>query len=347
MAKRPKRDLRKKWNRDEDDAMRMDDSIRRGMVDPNRDRRYILDNVKLWKVLVRYGLTELGPTRLKEIGVELIQMRRLEPPAIKRVERRSPKAPAWVPPPFIEKIERKMTAKTVSASFIGRLLSAVEAPKLRAAAARDIGEWVVDDRERALFRHGRAWRDRTAGIDRPVEPRVPRFDERDGALVFEPRDSPTNLARREDELKALSRRIGRVTNGRSQRTVGPFDRLVLMNWRNLSPLLCWEESGFSERHWTELSDDELRQFVEAGDLRERILARRSDDFSRVRTALKDRRPPSRGPEPPPADQSTDDPWDGFSLSAGDVRILGGVEPAARKRTRVRGEDAVKRNKPKA
>lgn len=327
MPKRPKRDLRKKWNRDEEDAIRMDLSIRRGRVDPNRDRRYVLDNDKLWRVLARHGLTTLGPTRLKELGIEPVQMRRLEPPVVKRIEKRSAKAPAWVPPYFAEKVERKRPSRTISAAFLKRLLGAIADPERRALAERDIEEWVIDDREEALFRHARAWRDRTAGIDRPVEPRIPRFDDRDGGLVFEPRGSSNNLARREKELQALGRRVSRVTNGRSQTTIGPFDRLVLMNWRNLSPLLCWEESGFSERHWTELGDDELRQFVEAGDLREQILARRDDDFSRVRRALRERRPPTRNAEPPQADANVD-PWDDFDISAAEIQSIASGEAAA-------------------
>ena len=71
-------------------------------------------------------------------------------------------------------------------------------------------------------------------------------------------------------------------------------RLSLMEERTLAPLLQWEASGFTERHWSELTDDELRRFVKAGDERENILARRDDDATRVRAALRDRRPP-----PPP------------------------------------------------
>ena len=51
--------------------------------------------------------------------------------------------------------------------------------------------------------------------------------------------------------------------------------------RVLEPLLSAPISGFVERHWRELSETELRQFVEAGVRREEILARRDSDWQRA------------------------------------------------------------------
>jgi uncharacterized protein YheU (UPF0270 family) len=59
------------------------------------------------------------------------------------------------------------------------------------------------------------------------------------------------------------------------------DRFGLALLRVLEPLLEDARSGFVERNWQELSDDELREFVEAGITREVILFARSSDFLRA------------------------------------------------------------------
>ena len=51
--------------------------------------------------------------------------------------------------------------------------------------------------------------------------------------------------------------------------------------RAVDPLLDGPESGFVERSWRDLSDDELARFVDAGLARERILLNRSPDVMRT------------------------------------------------------------------
>jgi len=51
--------------------------------------------------------------------------------------------------------------------------------------------------------------------------------------------------------------------------------------RAVDPLLDGPESGFVERSWRELSDDDLAKFVDAGLTREKILLNRSPDLMRI------------------------------------------------------------------
>src|SRR2546430_16840820 len=51
--------------------------------------------------------------------------------------------------------------------------------------------------------------------------------------------------------------------------------------RILAPLLDATDSGLIERRWQELTDRELRRFVEAGMERERIMLDRSPDLQRA------------------------------------------------------------------
>lgn len=280
MAKRPKRDLRRRWQLREDAAEQAD---ARGATPDSDDRFLILDRDQLWAVFTRYGIAQLGRTKLKQLGVEAIQLRRLKPrsstskPGERRVRGRRPSQGA-----------------TVSLTLMNCLLQGVRSD-LREAAEREIGEWVIDEREQLLLRHSKAWALEFSGAVSPVQPRVARFDgERNHVLVFDPADSQIVRERKEAEFMALMRRIGEVVQNRSRKTIGDvFERLRLMNWRQCTPLLQWEESGFTERHWSELTDDELLRFVKAGDERERILANRADDLTRVRLALRDRKPQSQ------------------------------------------------------
>ena len=59
------------------------------------------------------------------------------------------------------------------------------------------------------------------------------------------------------------------------------DRRELALDRVVAPFLDSRRSDYIERHWTEFSDDELRQFIEAGISRERLLLAREPDMRRA------------------------------------------------------------------
>jgi hypothetical protein len=61
----------------------------------------------------------------------------------------------------------------------------------------------------------------------------------------------------------------------------PEDRRELALDRVVAPFLDSRRSDYIERHWTEFSDDELRQFIEAGISRERLLLAREPDMRRA------------------------------------------------------------------
>lgn len=288
MRQRPKRDLRKRWQDGEETAERADAMVRNRPGDGDEERWLILDHTRLWDILTRYGIPQLGRTRLQRLGVEAIQLRRLNPAG---------DLPDWIR----DRAQVSGTgrpAETVSSTLLTKLLQGIEDVELREQARQEIAGWVIEVREQTLLRHAKAWVRRHAGVRMPADPRVPRFNRKEGeALVFDPMDSDVVLKRQEAEYRALTRRINEVISARSRTTVGEgIARTTLMDWRILAPLLQWEESGFTERHWSELTDDELRRFVRAGDERENILSKREDDLTRVREALRNRKPPARSPE---------------------------------------------------
>jgi hypothetical protein len=98
------------------------------------------------------------------------------------------------------------------------------------------------------------------------------------------------LRYRSEEFSALMRRVDEVIPAHSLTSPSGLPYLAVMWERILSPLLRWEESGFTERHWSELTDAELRRFVLAGIERECVLCNRSDDFSRAQTVIESRQP---------------------------------------------------------
>jgi hypothetical protein len=68
-------------------------------------------------------------------------------------------------------------------------------------------------------------------------------------------------------------------------------RMLLALVRIFEPLLTYGLSGGIERHWTELDDQELADFVRAGMRRELILLRRGADIARAQMAVT--KPPVR------------------------------------------------------
>jgi hypothetical protein len=59
------------------------------------------------------------------------------------------------------------------------------------------------------------------------------------------------------------------------------NRRVLSYIRVLGPLIEARDSAFVERCWSDLTDNELLQFVDAGITRERILLNRASDVDRA------------------------------------------------------------------
>jgi len=76
-----------------------------------------------------------------------------------------------------------------------------------------------------------------------------------------------------DLYNQFLRKVDRLQVGR--------DRCWLALLRTLEPLVEDGASGFIERSWTELSDAELRVFIDAGLKRETILLTREADFQRA------------------------------------------------------------------
>jgi hypothetical protein len=311
MTQRPKRDLKRRWQRIESDAEATDRRARNGGIVDDSPR--IANGRRLWAILERYGITSVGAYGLKKANIQPVELKRLRPPPVITVE----------------DIPKRQEAVTLSVSLRDRLLSLVEEGH-RAAAARDLDDWLLEDRECALMLHAKAWVHRHSGLPAHIEPRVPRFDtERDGGLVFDLIDSDVVWKRRHAELKGLLRRVDEVLPGKSSNTPGggkAHARLALIEWRVLSPLLQWEESGFTERHWSELSNDELRRFVIAGYERENILAARDDDDTRIRAALRTRVPMPSTDVAQPAPSREDDAWDRAEHEA--ARVSYGIEIGA-------------------
>ena len=332
MRKRPKRDLRKRWQLGEEAAEEADAAACSSDADAEDERLLILDHVRLWEILTRYGIPQLGRARLKKLGVEAIQLRRLNP---------AEDLPRWIRD-RARVSSTKTPAETVSSRLLAQLVQGIDDEPRREQGRREIAGWVIEVREQTLLRHAKAWVRRHTGAKIPAEPRVPRFaNEQNRALVFDPMDSEVVWRLKEAEYRALSRRVDEVMSARSHSTVGEgIARVTLMDWRTFAPLLQWEESGFTERHWSELTDDELRRFVQAGDERENILANREDDLTRVRGALRDRRPPPRSTEGQVSGRRTpeDDAWDDLERR-GAAAIRQPVSEAAQAKPKRRGPSA--------
>lgn len=93
---------------------------------------------------------------------------------------------------------------------------------------------------------------------------------------------------REEELEAVISRAWKLCPHvktaieRLERT-HETERLLLARIRIVEPLVQAAESGFVERHWTELSDGQFRRFVDAGWKREKILLDRLPAYARIAT----------------------------------------------------------------
>jgi hypothetical protein len=167
-------------------------------------------------------------------------------------------------------------------------------------ATWEIEEAFVTVTEIALYVCAARWRRRRGlGLPDSDSKDIPTLDTLGRLNWVSPTEEPW-MKRRNRELAPLRRRIDAVVPSKSMTTVGnsmsaQMQRLVLQEQRALAPLLEWEASGFTERHWLELSADELHRFMTTGAReRENVLSERVDDLSRIRVALK-----KRGPSPVP------------------------------------------------
>jgi hypothetical protein len=93
---------------------------------------------------------------------------------------------------------------------------------------------------------------------------------------------------REGELKTVCAILNRRTDGQLRKfRVEQFkrghsqERIALAIYRTVAPLIEASGSAFVERHWREMSDPELSNFVRAGLTRERLLLKRPVDIIRI------------------------------------------------------------------
>lgn len=88
-------------------------------------------------------------------------------------------------------------------------------------------------------------------------------------------------------LSAVQERCGRVLNAFARwlalRDVAPERRAIAL-LRIVEPLLACADSAYTERHWSTMSAKELRDFIDAGIKREKIVLTREHDFVRIRHA---------------------------------------------------------------
>lgn len=260
MTDRERQNQDKAWRRSHSQAEAIDADER------ELHRREIIETDDLPRLLRRFGITRAA---MEKAGIDSTAVSRLQSG---------------------ENVE------TVSETTRQRLLSAASTDQ-RDAFTNALDQCLMSPVVRSLLEHAGQWRRVRAGLPTKSRPPVPTFAGPNNRLAFVDLDAEALQRERLNDFVAAHRRVAAVLPNHSLALVGD-NRVVLAWWRILEPLLDWQESGFTERHWSELSDDEFQRFVEAGLERESILSSRDDDLSRVRGAITMRRPPDRwSPEP--------------------------------------------------
>jgi hypothetical protein len=129
--------------------------------------------------------------------------------------------------------------------------------------------WLGERGDRFPSRRGRRWRMTSRGIRKADGiPFTQRLKESE-YLVQRLRQQP--------DLVSYFRSFERAAKARGHSGA----RINLAYIRVVEPLLEMRESGFVERGWEEMSPEDLRQFLEAGFTRERVLLNRSPDLQRA------------------------------------------------------------------
>lgn len=213
---------------------------------------YVLDSSALWDALERSGASRA--LALEAVGVDRKQRQRLK---------------SW-------------KQKTVSHDLRDKFLAAAR-PANRTRLDDDLRQCLVTRAERALLLIAQDRRRRTVGVDTLATPKLPAFAPDTGSLRFIEASDHDRFEARLAEFDAAWERVKRLLPDRSLTSVN--GQSFFARWRILEPLVHWQESGFTERRWTELSDDEFKRFVTAGLERESIIASRESDLTRIRSAL--------------------------------------------------------------
>jgi hypothetical protein len=136
---------------------------------------------------------------------------------------------------------------------------------------------------------------------------------------FNPRDLESQLL--VAKAKALNGYAKELTDLCDKREHAD-ERIELAWYRIVAPLLEYRETGFVERAWWELDDDEFRLFIAAGIQREKILLSRLEDVRRAQhLAIK----ASHGRSPEEAKERSAPEWIGLILSRAKLTRDGGRE----------------------
>lgn len=197
---------------------------------------------------------------------------------------------AGIHPEEARRLKSGRGIRTLNANLLNSLVKAFP------EAAGEITEGFMTVPEVALYVCAARWRWRRAsGLPDSDTNDIPLFDESGHLSWVSPHDREWR-ARRDRDLAELRKRVKEILPSSDVLVVGNSDeaqlhRRFVQEQRALGPLLEWEASGFTERHWTELSAQELYDFMTHGAAeRENVLSDRSDDLARIRMALKERAP---------------------------------------------------------
>lgn len=245
---------RKRWNRAKRAAQGKDG--RRRKKGPPSPLIVPGDAPKILEIVRRYGATRLS---LKNAKVDANEIQRLKDGA----------------------------AKTLAPQLRAKLLAAIPRPDDRQLADLELAQHLVTADEKLCLVRAKLWRRERVAEIAPDTKDIPMFYR--GKLTWVSQSDPRRIAQREREYAALLSRVDAVMDASSVKTGGTdlAMHLRMIDQRVLQPLLEWETSGFTQKHWRELTATELFVYMAPRNQYEAysVLVSDESDLERVRGAI--------------------------------------------------------------